>query len=73
MGNVNTTQETYEKIGFKVIQVVPESPAEKCGLVEFSDYVLSVNEKSLHEMRKEEIIELVKVVQPVARAIDSLC
>jgi C-terminal processing protease CtpA/Prc len=60
MGNSNITSKT-EKIGFKVVEVVPSSPGHKCGLVEMIDFILSVNGSPLSMMSKESIIDLVKV------------
>lgn len=49
------------KLGFKVVEVQPGSPGHQCGLMEMTDYILSVNGTFLHSMSRENIIKLVQV------------
>jgi C-terminal processing protease CtpA/Prc len=60
MGNSNISSKS-EKMGFKVVEVLPSSPGHTCGLVEMNDFILSVNGSPLSLMSKERIIDLVEV------------
>ena len=42
MGN-STSQEELSKVGYRVLGVQPNSPAEKGGLVSFFDFIVEAN------------------------------
>lgn len=60
MGNTSSADKC-DKVGFKVIEVTPDSPGAKCGLTANTDFILTVNDGLLNNMVKEDIIKLVKV------------
>lgn len=58
MGNSDSIPSNY---GFKVVEILDQSPGAKCGLILNTDYVLTVNGKKLRKMSPETIKELVQV------------
>lgn len=60
MGNYNPGQPS-DQYGFRVIEVKPGSPAEKCGLKVSTDYIVSINEQNLIDLETPQIINLVNV------------
>lgn len=59
MGNSQGTSEV-ETVGFRILGVQPNSPAEKVGLVSFFDFIVAVNGVPLRNLEVS-FIEIIKV------------
>lgn len=60
MGNNNSSEEdTYSKVGYRVLGVQPNSPASQIGLVSFFDFIVSANGVPLTTLDNT-FIELIK-------------
>ena len=59
MGNGSSHEES-EKVGYRVLGVQPNSPAEKGGLVSFFDFIISANGIPLKTLDST-FIDLIKV------------
>ncbi len=57
MGNADSVPKNW---GFKVIELVNQSPGQKAGLIVGSDFILTVNGRKLRRLTAEQIKDLVQ-------------
>lgn len=50
-----------DRYAFNVVDVRPQSPGQRCGLMPFHDFILSVNGNMLNNMDKDEIVAFINV------------
>eukprot|EP01035_Chromulina_nebulosa_P018235 gene18235-23906_t len=58
MGNSSTSNKESDYVGYRVLGIQPDSPAEKGGLVSFFDFIIEANEIALTQ-RDSTFVELI--------------
>jgi hypothetical protein len=61
MGNNASMEEDLQKVGYRVLGVQAHSPAARCGLVSFFDFIVEANGIPLRALDST-FIDLIKVI-----------